>query len=298
MRGPVGLSVLGTVTVLIAACDPPSVSLWNPAPAAASNTAPPADEPATPAAEPVELVPVATVARSDAASRLRLDVVLNILHVRIPAAERATVEPLWNHLREEVLDSATLLRLRRNGLRVGITHDQWWDAVRAALDAADGVRTQTLDPVRIPPGYPLALELDERPREQTLFFVADDGILSGESWPQSRNVLRVTYELNRTRPECIRLSVVPEVRQRLDGWRWVRSESGLLQAPQYAGRAFPAAGFTIDLEPGEFLLVAPSRQADLFGIIGGALLSSDRDGERLDSYVFLRADVNHVAYRH
>ena len=147
------------------------------------------------------------------------------------------------------------------------------------------------------PAFPLALELDERPREQTLFFLGDDGILTGETWPQSRNVLRVSYEISPANPERVRVAVVPEVRQRLDGWRWVRSGAGLAQVPQYSGRAFGAAGFTVDLEPGEFLLVAPGPQADLYGMVGGAFLSSEREGERCDSYVFLRADMNHVAFR-
>ncbi len=240
------------------------------------------------APEPERTAPVARVA---------LDVVLTILHVQVPTGGRAAVEPLWNHLREDVLDSATVLRLRKNGLRVGIGNAEWWDAVKATLDATEGVRSQPLDPVRLPPDFPLALELDQRSREQTLFFVADDGILTGETWPHSRNVLRVSYELNRLHPERVRLLVVPEVRQRLDGWRWVRTGSGVAQMPEYNGRAFAAAAFSVDLEPGEVLLVAPSREADVYGIVGGAFLSSEPEAGRGDSYVFLRVDVNHVALR-
>jgi hypothetical protein len=167
--------------------------------------------------------------------------------------------------------------------------------VRATIDAIDGVRTQALDPLRVPANYPLALELDERPREQTLFFVADDGVLTGETWPYSRNVLRVTYELNLAERDHVRLTLLPEVRQRLDGFKWVRTEAGVAQLPNYDGRACAAAAFDVDLEPGEFLTVAPGPRADLYGIVGGALLLRDLDGQRYDSYVFLRADVNHVA---
>jgi hypothetical protein len=73
--------------------------------------------------------------------------------------------------------------------------------------------------------------------------------------------------------------------------------TGLAQLQQYSGQAFAAASFRVALEPGEFLLVAPGRQADLYGIVGGAFLTGDQDGQRYESYVFLRADVNHVAYR-
>lgn len=229
--------------------------------------------------------------------RMRLDVVLTILHVQIPRSARRQAEPLWNHLREDVIASDTALRLRQNGLRVGVGHAQWWDAMKATLDATSDVRSQSLDPVRIPPNYPLALELDEGPREQTLFFMNEDGILTGESWPQSRNALRFSYDLNLQDRECVTLLVVPEVRQYRAGWRWVRSEAGLVQLPKYGGRAFAAASFGVLLEPGEFLLIAPSEQVDLYGILGGALLSREEEGRHYDSYVFLRADVNHVARR-
>jgi hypothetical protein len=91
--------------------------------------------------------------------------------------------------------------------------------------------------------------------------------------------------------------VVPEVRQRLDGWRWVRTTTGVSQTPEYYGRAFAAAAFSVQLQPSEFLLIAPSRDADVYGIVGGAFLSGAAEADRYDSYVFLRADVNHVALR-
>jgi hypothetical protein len=292
-----GWGLFGLTAACMAACNGPPIALWSPAPAGppvvpiptASQQPRPENSPALP--RPTELEVQAPV------KRVRLDVVLTILHVAVPPRSRAQTEPLWNHLREDVFDGATTVRLQKNGVRVGVGNAEWWDAVKATLDATDGVHSQALDPVRIPPDFPLALELDERPREQTLFFLGDDGILTGETWPQSRNVLRVSYDINPANPERVRVAVTPEVRQRLDGSRWVRSGAGLTQIPQYSGRAFGAAGFNVDLEPGEFLLVAPGPQADLYGIVGGAFLSSEREGERCDSYVFLRADMNHVAFR-
>jgi len=224
-----------------------------------------------------------------------LGVVLSVLHVQIPHEHRQQAEPLWNHLREDLFGSAVVLRLRRNGLRVGVGNAQWWDAVKATLDAIDGVRSVELDPVRLPANYPLALELDQQPREQTLFFVGEDGILSGDTWPLARTVLRLSYDLNLQNPDRVRLTIVPEVRQRLEGWRWVQRAGKLTREPRYSGRAFPAASFTAELEPQEFLLLAPGPRADLWGLIGGALLTSDVDGQRFDSYLFLRADLNHVS---
>ena len=296
MRRRVGAAVPATLLALLAGCNTNMPAWWNQTwPSAAPRRA--ADATAAPAPEVPVLVRAAEPERSSADRRVALDVVLTVLHVQVPGERRAQVGPIWNHLREDVFDSETVVRLRRNGVRVGVGKVQWWDAIQATLDVTEGVRSLALDPVRLPPGFPLALELDQRPREQTLFYVADDGILTGETWPHSRNVLRISHELNRLHPERLRLLVVPEVRQRLDGWRWVRTGSGLAQVPDYHGRTFAAAAFAVDLEPGEFLLVAPNSAADTYGIVGGAFLSNAQDPDKHDSYVFLRADVNHVALR-
>lgn len=301
-RTAAGLLALTAVAAL--ACNGSATPFWR------SPLKPPPDDPFQPVANtaspsetallydnPLKFVLAPERDASASSPATRLDVVLGVLHVQIPRSERARTQPLWNHLREDILDGATALRLRQNGFRVGIGDGQWWEAVQAVLDALVGVRVISPAPVRVVPNYPLLLELDTGPREQTLFFLADDGILTGETWPASRNVLRVSYGLDLQNPRRVRVLVVPEVRRRVARGRWLPGQAGLRQLPDCAGRAFAAAAFRADLEPGEFLLIAPSEQAELFGIIGGAFLASEEDGRRYDSYVFLRLDVSHVAQR-
>ncbi len=275
----------------------PTASHDDPAPEPAVTTPPQPEATPLVAGPPQQLTLTPAARDAVSARRLHLDVVLSALHVRVPRAHRAQTRPMWNYLEESVIDAATLLRLQRNGLRVGVGHAQWWEPVQATLDAIDGVQSIALTPVRLPPQYPLALELDAAPRAQTLFFADDSGVLTGETWPASRNVLRVSYVLDLEQPDRVLLAVVPEVRQHLQGWRWVRSELGLTRQPNYSGRAFGAAGFVAGLAPGEFILIAPGEASDVFGLIGNAFLVSAQDDTSYDSYVFLRMDVNHVAQR-
>lgn len=274
---------------------------WTSRPAPGSTARPtPAGSPATPTRpddHPLTLVGKPAPASTAAARTIRFDVALTTLLVQIPRRDRTQTEAVWNHLREDVFDGRTALRLRQNGLRVGVGRAEWWEAVQTVLNSVPAVRSNEVTPVRVPPNYPLALELDTAPREQTLFFASDDGVLSGETWPQSRNVLRVSYELNLHNPERVRLVVVPEVRQHLDGWSWVKTDTGLAQVPNYAGRTFATAGFAAELEPGEFLLVAPTEASDGFGLIGSTFLTTQEDEQRFESFVFLRADVNRIAQR-
>lgn len=285
---------LGTLALLWCwACTSPGDADAQPL---ARSARPPASPTDSPYDERLELIPKPVIEPRAARARV-VDVVLTVLHVQVPRDQRENVAGLWNHVREDVLDDATRERLNRNGIRVGRGHAHWWDAVKAVLDAADGVNSNALDPVRLPANYPLALELDDAPREQTLFFVGADGVLTGQTWPRSRNVLRVRYRLDLENPEQIRLEIVPEVRQQQDGWRWVQTDRGLTQVPNYSGRAFSAVGFEIGVDPGAFVLIAPGKRADVYGMVGGALLLQEQDDRQYDSLVFLRADVNHVAHR-
>ena len=152
---------------------------------------------------------------------------LAVLHVLVPEQEEVTVEKIWNFLREDALDAETQRRLRQNGLRIGVGHAQWWAPIKTALDGIDDHRVTFARSIRVPVGFPLSLELDSEPRGQTLFYVGSDGIISGDTWPDSRNVLRVSYVPDLHDADNVVMQVVPEVHQRQTGWEWVRTEAGL-----------------------------------------------------------------------
>ncbi len=212
---------------------------------------------------------------------------LRVLLVRVPVEQRAAMRSVWNHIREEVVSGELSMRLHENGFRVGIGHEKWWPQIKAAIDEIEGHRATQFDPVRLPPGYPLALELDSEPHDQTLFHVAADGVISGGTWAQSRNVLRISHSSDFRGPGRLLVKIMPEVRQRLEGWRWLRTESGLWQTPNYNGQAFEVVGVSLPLEPDEFILIAPGERAGKFGLIGGAFLRGELDGKSLESYLFL-----------
>jgi hypothetical protein len=240
-----------------------------------------------------------TLIRADQADNLtlespRLVYELAVLHVLIPREKEAAMEKVWNFLREDALDAETRLRLGQNGIRVGVGHAQWWDPIKAALDAIEDHRVTFATPIRVPVGFPLSLELDSEPRDQTLFCVGRDGILSGSTWPESRNVLRVAYAPDPRDADRILLQAVPEVHQKRDGWEWVRTESGLWQVPKQSMQSFDAAGFFVTLDPDEFVLIAPSANSGIYGLLGGAFLTRESEGQYYNSYVFLRPEARHV----
>jgi hypothetical protein len=225
-------------------------------------------------------------------------VVLSVLLVYVPLDQHASAELIWRHLREDLPGAEAGLRLRRNGIRFGVGQDRSWDAIWAAIEAIQDRRTSETSRVLLRPGFPLALELDSRPREQTIFCLGPDGALSGGTWRDGRNVLLIQHAADVQRPERVHLLIVPTLVQESAETRWTRDAQGAWQlAPGRVQRAFPAVSFAAALDPGEFLLIAPSAEARISGLIGREFLIRESDGRLFGLFLFIRPEVMRVAER-
>ncbi|MGE3181849.1 MAG: hypothetical protein AB7N71_09475 [Phycisphaerae bacterium] len=227
----------------------------------------------------------------------RVDIVFRVMQVQIPSENRKQAGPLWTFTRENVLDSEVQHRLRENGIRVALARSDWWSKIKEAIDRIEGVRVNELDPIRIPPSFPFLLELDEQPRDQTLFYLNEDGVLDGRTWKQSRNVLRMTYGFQSMTADQIAIEIVPEVRQHSSGLDWVPTPAGVEQKPQAEGMAFAQAGFILPVGTDQTLLIAPNDNAEAYGILGGALLIEQIAGIKHDRMIFIRPDIQYGEHR-
>lgn len=222
-----------------------------------------------------------------------------LLQVLVPVDQLPSADLVWNHVREDLFDADTSVRLRANGLRVGVGHEQWWSPIRAVLEGLEGADTLRPEPQAVRPDLPLLLELDEEPRDQLLFAVDDAGTLSGSSWPASRNALRIQAATDGLQAEQTALRVLPLVQQREEGTRWSRDEDRgpWRLAPNQRVAALTAAAFEVRLAAGEFLLLAPSESAGVTGLLGNAFLMRERDGRRFAMYLFLQPEGGRVSRR-
>lgn len=216
------------------------------------------------------------------------------VHIQVPLRRGAEADKIWSHIREDVIDADTLVRLERNGFRIGVASVEWWDSIRSTLDGIEGMRVLVATPIEVPIGFPVAMELDLAPRDQTLFCVGLDGVLSGGSWPASRNVLRVLYGVDSKDSERIKLQLAPEVHQSMEGWEWTRTEEGVWQTPKRTRREITPAAVAVSLAQDEFVALAPSGSANVPGLIGSAFLMSELEGVSYRSYVFLRPDAGAI----
>lgn len=224
--------------------------------------------------------------------------VLSILMVRVPPEQMAAADAIWRHLRENALDAQTQLSLRQNGLRVGVGSEQSWEAVQAALEGIEERRVTDNPPVELRPDTALGIELDSAPRDQTLFYVNRDGILTGQTWRGSRTILRIYYSVDARRPERVVLRVSPAVEQQKPGEDWSRDPSGAwTPAPSRTSDAIAAVSFVVGVGPGEFVVLGPSEAVRVPGLLGGALLTTENEGQRAISYLFLKPELKDVRQR-
>lgn len=219
---------------------------------------------------------------------------LAVLHVQVPESDQARALPLWDHVREDVLDGDSQLQMHRNGFRVGIGHSRFWGAIKAILDGLPGARVTLAQPLQVPAGFPITLELDTAPRDQTLFFVSRDGVLSGDTWLSSRNVIRVSCAADPRHPGNTRMWLTPESNHDLNDWKVVKTEAGVWQAPKVGRTVFEAAALALTLGPEEFVVLAAGENSRVRGLIGSAFLTADVEGVRYRSYVFLQPNASEL----
>lgn len=223
--------------------------------------------------------------------------VVAVLHVQIPAHDAASASNVWTHFNESRIDEEHARRLRANGIRVGVAHVSAFEPVRELLNTFARQRVSQTAPVNVPAGYPMLLEMDTEPRDQTIFCVAGDGLLSGGTWAASRSVIRLSYVPQSRESRRVRFVATPEIHQRAEGYRWVRTEAGEMQTANERCTVFTAATIELLLSADEFVLIAPSETIGVSGLIGGAVLTQQVEGETYHSYLFLRPEVANVAQR-
>lgn len=214
-----------------------------------------------------------------------------VLHVQIPVRHADAAEPIWNHLRLDALDADTRYRLRLNGLRVGVGSVRRWQPVRLVLESIEGRRVVQSQPVRVPPGFPVRLELSNPIEQETIFVVAADGVVSGQTFTDARHVLRVEYRPDPAQPQRLIVRIIPEIDRDHQGWRWVRTESGLWQIPDREQTALLGAAFELRLAADEYVVIAPSSARPTDGLVGARFLHPHGPDGDYNSYVFIRPNV-------
>jgi hypothetical protein len=222
---------------------------------------------------------------------LTLQIDFSVLRTTAPEGVFSESLKIWNHLDSQAIPAAKARLLAKNGVRVGRGHIDTWIPIKALLDAEEGVMSSQ-SRIRVSNGYPLILELDAAPRDQTFFLFRPSGHLAGADYPGSVNIIRVEYTIPPTAPGNVVVEVMPEVR--LTEAR--RAEPEKLQdlfgpKTEKVSRIVRELAFKTQLGPDEFLVVGPNEAAHSGHLIGSLMLCEQRDGVGYETMYFITPRV-------
>lgn len=267
---PISVSILAAVICVTHGCAVgPRASPQHPAPQPALETAPgsPDNSPAV---------------RPDAQYYVRYDV----LRVEVPVGTVSKNETLWNHVDESIIPFAVSRRLRVNGFRLGITDAVVWPAIKAFLDSAGAAQAMQagLSQTDL---LPFAIQVDQLPRDHTVFFIGRDDKLRGSKFADSVLLFRVRHAFDPDSMSEFQLSFVPEVRRANPRTVLSATESGLRETPVYEGKVFGELRADIEASEHSIVVIGPSERAGRKFLIGTQFLCGDRNGIRFERIFFV-----------
>ena len=212
----------------------------------------------------------------------------DVLRVEVPrgTVSRSEADLLWNHVDESVLPFAVTRRLRLNGFRVGLADRGAWPAIKAILDSGGAVQVAQAGLAQADL-LPLAIEIDSRSRDRTIFHYGPDDTLQGSTYADSLNLLRIEHYLNPRQLSQFTLRLVPEVRRAHPQTTLAATEAGLREIPVYDGKVFTDLAVEMDLPEGSIIVVGPSDRAGRQALIGTAFLCDQRNGVEFERIFFI-----------
>jgi hypothetical protein len=220
-----------------------------------------------------------------------VQVSFDVLQARVPRGFFSDSGKIWNHLNEEVVPARLSLLLQQNGLRVARGDVNSWPPIKALLDQQGQVETSQ-NQLLMNSGYPLTIELNSLPRDQTLFMLRPDGTLGGASFPQSTNCIRIEYELAPTNASALTVVVTPEVRLPKQPPRLNPDVPGFIDHPiGPPARVLRELGCELEIGPDQFLVVGPSSFVKNPHLVGALFLCDEVEGRRVESVYFITPKV-------
>ncbi|UCD29624.1 MAG: hypothetical protein JSV03_03850 [Planctomycetota bacterium] len=215
----------------------------------------------------------------------------DILRARVAKGIFSESGKIWNHLDEEALPADTAFYLQRNGLRVARGKLDSWRPIKALLEQEKNVESSAKE-TPLTTGASFTLELDPRPRDQTLFIVRRNGHLAGADYADSVNLLRIEYGFSVDNKDLLVVRMMPQIKLPYTASRFDVGPNGLVQYPSHQPtKVLRELAFEMELGPDEFFVIGPSNSAHHGHLAGSLLLCEEIEGSKYESMYFITPQV-------
>ena len=226
------------------------------------------DEFAPPGAAPDQHPPQAEGAPEIVVIRMRFDV----LRIDLPVDRITHSLKIWNHIDESVGDPALTALLARNGLRLGVAERDAWPAMRTLFEENGGRSTRAERVVQ--PGLGLTIPLGQVENGDTYFLHCRGGRLQGGTFRAGSKSFQVEYALDEQDPARVFLRVTPQYREKRSKTKLVEQGGEILSVRDHEGVVFDELTATATVEPGQFLVIGSSAEAEKGFLLGSWWLTS------------------------
>ncbi len=207
-----------------------------------------------------------------------IDLSFNILRIELPVGTVRHSRKIWNHVDELAIDEQLLIRLARNGVRIGSASPESWPAIRAILNAGDAQLNENQVPgLR---GLPLTLEIAPIEGEESIFAYDKTGSLNGRTFKAGRKLLVVDYSFRPELSGAVDMRVSLEVRRDRGYMTWERTTEGIRQVPAYKRHIFEDIVVDVLVPPKGFLVIGPGESASNEFLVGGKFFGLSSGGSQ------------------
>lgn len=273
---------------LSASCRPQDNKGWNWGIA----PAPKPNSPATPTSPAADAHPFAEFVEPRTPADGELEVLLvrfEVLRVELPAEPIRHSLNIWEHADGLRVDPEAVVRLARNGLRIGVVTQNNWPAIQAIL--RDSVTPSVASAQSLQTGFPLFLHVGDVEPGETLFIHHADGRLIGRTLDAGRKTIRLEYETLPPRRDRLRMWVELNVLapERTSAWTLIPESPNAL-VPLERFRELTAS---LILNPGDVMILGPNENTpETDVLLGSRYLTSARGGRRTDTLVFVTVTLD------
>ncbi|MBI4717650.1 MAG: hypothetical protein HY763_07595 [Planctomycetes bacterium] len=214
-----------------------------------------------------------------------VELAFDLLRVDLPVAGTRHSRKIWNHVDGSAISAEQLERLSRNGIRVGVGAAKSWPAIRTILTACDAeLRQEQLFGQR---NLPLVLELGAIEESESIFAFSADRRLQGRTFSAGKKLMQIDYAIRSELGGTFDLQIRFEVSRDLGTLTWERSGGVLRQVPEVDRHVFEELTTAVALNPGAFLVVGPSEEADREYLVGSRFLLVRREGRTHETLYFI-----------
>lgn len=177
----------------------------------------------------------------------------NVYIFEIPADEISELDKVWPTLYTQPLRFNNPDAFSANSFRVGFGQIPMWNRVANTLRSVDGIQAGIFS-LLIPDGQSNNVAIAALGREQTVFYISNKGTMEGAIFGRGRLGLQIQAEKMAGARGVCKVSVLP-----------VFSPPELSKIPLLSARGksgeflFESAGFSLNISPGDFVLLGPEK---------------------------------------